>query len=110
MLHACLAMVTSVTDPELIPRQSRGYISLARGCAAQRTFAIWSFALQFVVKYWLLGKKFTYGKAVSFHPWAAIHISITSRLWPVMCTLPGHISIGTFLRRLMAYQSLFSDS
>ena len=30
----------------------------------QRTFAIWSFAFKFLVRYWLLGKKFTYGKQV----------------------------------------------
>lgn len=32
--------------------------------AVQRTFAIWTFALRFVFKYWMLGRKFTYGKQV----------------------------------------------
>lgn len=34
-------------------------------CDMQRTFAIWGFALKFVFKYWLLGRKFTYGKKVA---------------------------------------------
>ena len=35
-----------------------------RGVLLQRTFAIWTFALRFVFKYWMLGRKFTYGKQV----------------------------------------------
>ena len=31
----------------------------------QRTFAIWSFAFKFLLRYWLMGKKFTYGKQAS---------------------------------------------
>ena len=34
------------------------------GALVQRTFAIWSFAFKFLLRYWLMGKKFTYGKQV----------------------------------------------
>jgi len=43
------------------PGHSRG---LTKPQRAQRTFEIWSFAFKFFFRLWLVGKKFSYGKAV----------------------------------------------
>ena len=55
----------------------------------QRTFAIWTFALRFVFKYWFLGRKFTYGKQVggssSAEPGMRWHTAAACACWCLLC-------------------------